>query len=553
MIGTIRKHSTWMWVIIIAAIIITFVYWGASPNRYDQGSGGPVNFGSINGERISQEQFYQARREVYLRYFFNYGDWPGQDARNMGFDVDRETYFRLLLIQKQKQLGIHVGSEAVARVAAEILRSFNRGNAVPLNVFVEQILARQGLTADDFERFVRRDLGIQQLMASAGLGGRLITPQEARWLYEYEHSELSTEAVFFSASNYLAGISATPAAVAQFYTNQMPNYRLPERVQVKYVGFPITNYTAEATALLTNLQEIVEAQYQKLGTNYFRDAKTPDEAKGKIRELVLKKAASDRAKKAASEFAQGLFAVEPMRPENLEAFAKTAGLTVHVSEPFDRDYGPDDLKVPPDFTKRAFALSADEPFAGPFVGEDAVFVIAEYKRLPSEIPALEKIRDRVTAGYKMSEAVKAAATAGEAFAVALTNGLAAGKTFSAICNATRVRPVSLPPFSLSTRALPEVEEHASLNEFKQAAFGLAPGQASGFVPTKDGGFVVFIREKLPVALAKMNADLPTFLRNMRQARQNEAFNDWFRKEAERGLRDTPVFRQPSQISGTPES
>jgi hypothetical protein len=43
--------------------------------------------------------------------------------------------------------------------------------------------------------------------------------------------------------------------------------------------------------------------------------------------------------------------------------------------------------------------------------------------------------------------------------------------------------------------------------------------------------------------AKMNTSLPAFANYVRQSRQNEAFNDWFRREAEKGLRDTPLARQ----------
>lgn len=547
-----------MWIVIIAAIIITFVYWGAAPNKFDGGGGSRnANFGSINGERISQEDFFKAQREVYLRYFFNYGDWPGPEAKRVGFDVERETYFRLLLIQKEKQLGIHASTEAVAKVTVDILRSFNRGNPLPLDVFVKQVLNRQGLTADDFERFVRHDLGIQQLMAATGLSGRLVTPQEVRLLYEREHSELLVEAIFFSGSNYLAGVTVEPEAVAQFFTNQMAGYRLPDRVQVKYVAFAATNYQAEAKkqfAEITNLNERIEAKYRELGTNYFRDAKSPAEAKDKIRELMFTNQTLANAQKAANEFARGgLFDLEPMRAENLDIFAKEKGLAVQVSEPFARDYGPKDLAVRPDFTKRAFTLSADEPLGGPLVGDDAAYVIALYKKLPSEIPPLEKIRDQVTADYKYSQAVKAAMQAGEAFASALTNGLANGRKFSAMCSEARVKSLLSPPVSLSTRALPEIEEHVSLNEFKRAAFTTPPGQSSGFVPTRDGGFLVFVREQLPLELAKLTADLPAFMNSVRQARQNEAFNDWFRKEAEKALRDTPVFQRPQpQMTGAPK-
>ena len=52
----------------------------------------------------------------------------------------------------------------------------------------------------------------------------------------------------------------------------------------------------------------------------------------------------------------------------------------------------------------------------------------------------------------------------------------------------------------------------------------------------------------------MNASLPAFANAVRQSRQNEAFNDWFRKEAEKGLRDTPLARQqaPPDMSPTPK-
>ena len=73
---------------------------------------------------------------------------------------------------------------------------------------------------------------------------------------------------------------------------------------------------------------------------------------------------------------------------------------------------------------------------------------------------------------------------------------------------------------------------------------------SGFVSTIDGGFVVFVRERLPLDLTKLTAELPAYLDRIRTMRQNEAFNEWFSKEAERGLRNVPYFRkQQPQLTG----
>ena len=121
----------------------------------------------------------------------------------------------------------------------------------------------------------------------------------------------------------------------------------------------------------------------------------------------------------------------------------------------------------------------------------------------------------------------------------LTNGIAQGKTFAALCLENKAKPVSLPSFSLSTRAIPELENHLTPDQLKQIAFSTPPGTVGAFRPTTDGGVIVYVKQKLPMDATRMRDDMPSFLASLRSARQNEAFNLWFRKEAEKGLRDVP--------------
>ena len=556
MIGTIRKHSKWLWAIIITITIISFVVFFNPSSKLSSRDRGEREgyYGSIAGEPIKLEDLRMAQNEAAFRYFFNYGDWPDQNAKRMGFDLERDTYFRLLLYHKLKQFDIHVADETVAKVAALYLSGMNRGRPVAMDVFDERILRPRGLTLTDFERFIRHDLGIQQLITAAGLSGKLVTPQEARLLYEREHEEIATDAVFFSATNFLTSITTSPEAVSEYFTNQMARYRLPERVQVSYVAFEYSNFLAQAETELskTNFNELIEANFAELGTNYYKEAKTPEEVKAKIRADLILKTAEPLARRQAYEFVKEASGMTNASAAAFDKLAQEKKLTVKVTEPFDVEEGPKDIVVGADFVKEAFKRSAEEPLAGPFMGRDAAYAIAFNKRLPSEIPPLEKIRDQVTADYKHDQAVQAARKAGADFEGALTNGVAAGKKFSEICKDAGVKPEALPPISLSTRALPQVEEHVSLNQFKQAAWTAAkPGQASPFIATAEGGFVVFVRERLPLQLAKITAELPEFLQRVRLNRQNEAYSDWFRKEAERGLRDTPLGRpQQPQLPGT---
>jgi hypothetical protein len=428
--------------------------------------------------------------------------------------------------------------------ANDLLRSLGRnGQPVAMDKFAEQVLAPEGLGVADLQNFLRDELVVQQMIQVLGLSGALVTPAEVSQLYDREHQEVSAQAVFFAASNYLAQVSITPAAIAQFYTNNLAAYRLPDRVQVSYVFFNVTNFLASAKAEWekTNFTEYVNSVYAQYGASQFPDAKTPDEAKAKIRDLVVRDRALKDARQQANDFANAVFAMTPAKPENLANYAKQKGFSAGVTAPFAANYGPAEFTAPAAFTKAAFQLSADEPFAGPIVAADGVYVLALANQLPSAIPSLEQISGRVTQDFHDTEAVALAQRAGTNFFFNAAVQMAAGSSFAKAAVMGGQVPQALPAFSLSTQDLPELGDRASLGQLKQAAFTTAPGHVSKFQPTGDGGFVLFVQQLLPVDAAKKIADLPQFMGQVRRARQNEAFNLWLQGEANRELRNTPFF------------
>jgi parvulin-like peptidyl-prolyl isomerase len=237
--------------------------------------------------------------------------------------------------------------------------------------------------------------------------------------------------------------------------------------------------------------------------------------------------------------------VDPPHPEDFVTLAKTNGLTVSITEPFNEQMGPKEFDGGPNFGKAAFTLTpTNDPFAGPLIGDNAVYVIAYNKQIPSEVPPFETLRERIATDFKRVQAAMMARQAGADFAQRATNEMAQGKSFATICAEAKVKPVVIPPFSLSSTNRPAVvEEHISLDQYKQIAFTTPPGKVSGFTPTPEGGVVVYVERKLPVDQAKMQAELPVFLKRVRQQREQEAFGEWFRKEAEKSLRDTPLLKR----------
>jgi len=314
-------------------------------------------------------------------------------------------------------------------------------------------------------------------------------------------------------------------------------------MQVSYVAFEVTNYLAQAKAewARTNFDELVGAYFRQVGENY-RNSKSPAEAKDKIREELIRDRAANDARKDANDFANAVFSLDPARPENLATVAKQRGLPVHVTAPFGSELGPEEFTAPPSFTKAAFGLTPDEPFARPVAGPDAVYVLAFARQLLSEIPPLDQIRERVTQDYQWRTATLLAQRAGTNFVHTLT-GMTADRGFATLCIAAGLQPQMLPPFSLSTRELPELGDQAELNQLKQAVFTTPVGKPSDFEATSAGGFIVYVQSRLPIDQAKMNSELPQYIAALRRGRQNEAFSQWVNLEVNRQLRTTPVFLQ----------
>lgn len=551
MIGTIRKHSKWLWILIAGLTIVSFVYFmGSGPVR---NSSGPSDnpFGVIYGRPVSVQEFTSAQRGFLIYYRLHYGQWPDQGAGLTSDDIERETYFRLLMDRKAERLDIHVSNDSLVAAAAAFLKNISQnGQSVRMQDFVQRILAPRGFTAADLQDFLRGELVAQQLIQTLGLSGALVTPQEAGLIYDQNYQEVSSQVVFFSASNYLAKATVTPALVGAFYTNNMAAYRQPDRVQVSYVAFDVTNYLEQSKEewARTNFEENVDAYYNQRSAD-FADAKTPEEAKAKIREQLIRYRALMDARQAANAFASELFAMEPVKPDNFAALAKQQKLVVQTTAPFDANNGPTDFNAPSGFAKAAFDLSADVPFGGPVVGQDAVYVIALDRQLPSIIPALDEIRPQVMRDLQQQEAISMARSAGTNFYVSLTIQMATGKTFAQAAMAAAQAPQALPPFSLSTPSLPEIDDHADIRQVKQAAFTTQPGHASNFIPTADGGFVLFVQEMLPVDQTKKAAEMPQFLEQVRGSRQHEAFNLWLRSEASTELRDTPFYKKAMATAG----
>lgn len=542
MIGTLRKHSQWLWVIIIIITCVSFViFFTPEVDNLGGGGRGEENFGTLHGKPVKREDLLQAGAEAKLGFRFAYRQWPGEGdiARRVGFDFEREARQRLLMTASVRRSGITVPDDVVIAFINNIFQDQStRAFSTAVYENFLQDAARAGVSEQAFETFLRHEIAIAHLTQVRGLSGKLISSRAAEAFFRREHEEISTQAVFLHTSNQVSQVKIETNAIAAYFTTRMATYRIPERVVVDYVYLPYTNFNAEAekiVAATTNLAAKLEGEYTSRGTNAFKDGdKVLDAAaaRERIRQELIEEEATKLGGRKMVEFANSVFKLTPVKAENLKTVAKQFGFAVQTTPPFTELDGPGDLRVPGNFARTAFDLSAEEPLASPLNWVDGQYLLAFNRRVPSEAAALSNVWDKVVADYQRSQAQELTLQNGIRLAQSITNGLAAGKSFEALCQELKVEPLALPPITRATRSIAPLEDRGVMAaEFRDLAFSLAPGQASAFRQGGHGGYIAYVASRKPVPPERFQTDLPKFLDDLRENRVSYAFQDWFRTEA----------------------
>ncbi len=535
MFAHIRKHQQWLFILIIAVVVVSFVIFFTPSVQYDNfGSSGSSDImGSIDGRPIARKEFINAYQEVLLRFLMATGQWADEtDSSRFGFDPEQETPSRLLLLEKAKEHGIQVSDEAVAKWIVTAFKdpATNKFRKELYDNMMTNGLAQRRMTEEDFQRFAKNQIGVSQLTSLVGMSGDLVSPREADLLYREDNLQANTQVVFFSSTNF-ANLGQDLEGLETFYTNRMALYRTPDKRKINYLKFASTNYLAEAETKLagiTNITEMASLIYTEKGTNSFTDngvVLSEEAALEQIKNEELEKVGLTIAKEKALEFAKELFDIEPMKAESLPQLATTKGFTAEVSEEFTESQLIPNLGVQYQLTRQAFQLTDEEPFTTPFLAQDGVYIVSLNSIIPSSIPSLDEVRGRVTVDFYQQKSLESAREAANTFHETLTSQLAEGKSFDAICDEAGYDRKQMALFSMSTQNY-SGDRRADISSLKNLAFALDVGEVSQVSSTRDGAMILYVNSFVEAREEDVEKELPDFTETLRRTRRSEAFSEW---------------------------
>ncbi len=507
----IRSRILWgFFAIIIAVAFVAVDSCFKSPS-------GPQNAGVINGKKIPFTQFEQTVQAIR-------GFGRNRDTETSANVVDRKAWEQIAARQTAEKNGMSSSKEEV-RASLREIPGFQSANGFDINRY-RMILAEQGLTPAMYEQLVSHQLA---MMKSAAL------VESATWIAPMElEDELAAMTDRFTVqvatvSNRFSQIEMrlTEEDMRKFYEENKASFALPDRISVRYIAIPVSNFLSSVTVPEGDLQEYYDSHtetYSRTTTNNTTETIPFAEVRSKILAELQLEEARYCASTTVTFNIYGKLANAGSNALNIVAAQEK--LTVKTSPLFgaeDTLYWVENSK---EFANGAFELDPDRTDArfGIVKGDNFVYVIEPIERSPAHTPTYETVlndlRPRAMAKAR-SEAFKSYA---KELRTDLRKLIDEGKSFADACRAK-----ALNVSTSITYTVGDIQNQKFENSFSIAygAMTLKKGDLSEAVPASAvQSLFIYVENRQPgdaLAAEMMRSQIRS---GIARRRNSDLFSEW---------------------------
>ncbi|AKJ64974.1 SurA N-terminal domain-containing protein [Kiritimatiella glycovorans] len=518
-------QSKAVWTAICILICIAFLGFFA-PGMGGSGGGRERSraAGELYGKEISSREFRSAYHDVYLRYILMFGRELSIDER-MDTLLREAAWQRLAMLRKADRLDIRASDEEVrAAIRSQPMFRGEQGfNRTRYDNFVNAMLPRMGYSVSALESLFRDEVRLQKLRFRPALAA-LVTPGEVRQAFHSYADEYELEYALVTTNQLEEPVTVAEDRVRAYYQNHADRFKMPEKVRVQYVRFPVEPYLDEVEVAEEearrfydrNLEQYrAESGQEEASTNDAPAYLPFEQVRGEIETELRRRRALNLAADEATELVIDLTPGREGKAPAFEQAAEGRGLEIRTLPAFARDADLKPIASDRAFIEAAFSLqnTADRYFSDAVAGEDAVYVIALEKRLPSFVPPFDTVEAQVRAAVRREARREALEARADLIRDRVAEAVSGGRTFAEALKPFGLTPERTPPFSpmqgpeddplapwLSTAATRAGEgEIASPLPFRGDRYLIAhvaaytPGDESGTLPGLRPELVSFLR------------------------------------------------------------
>jgi peptidyl-prolyl cis-trans isomerase D len=471
--NNIKKLSITLWLVIASFIVTIFWVWGKGSDTGNV----PNAVATVDGRVISQRDYQMTRARLYNFYRNIYKDKFTEDvAKSMGLDrlaLDSLTEKELVLADAQRRK-IRVSEEELLSNITKYPAFQKDGKFDPDQY--KFVLARNQLTAHEFEKSIQEELLIQKLRGTIEDGAK-VSDKEVEMDYKFQNEKVKIEYVVFTPSTFRENVEVSDEEISRYYEEHKEDFRTPDRVQVAYLSFDQQAFEGSVTLEESEMQEYYEEHIDQF----------PKEKKVRARHILFKvepgtePEKDQEVKKKAEEILQkvkeGADFIQMAKEYSQEPGAADSGGDLGF---FEKG------KMVEPFEKAAFSMKKGE--VSDLVKTDFGYHIIKVEDILGENP-YEESKPGIQAILKRQKALEVARQkADEVYQKALEI-----KDLKQVAEAAEL---SLKSSKLFARMEPVSDAIGVLIPFQDAAFALAsPGEISPVVEIPSGFYILQLQEK----------------------------------------------------------
>jgi peptidyl-prolyl cis-trans isomerase D len=296
---------------VLVLIILPFAFWGV--DSY-QKSGGGEFMATVNGEKISAQEFDNAVRQQEQRMREMAGasfDPTIFDKPEIKHSIMETIVAQRLLGMDAHKAGLTITDEQLADVIGSI-GAFQKDGKFDKKQY-ETVLSGQNMSPLTFEAKVRQELSSRQLtdaFTQNGYASSLVADN----LIRLNEQQRVVSLVKFDVDELTAQAKVDDAAIDDYYKKNQGEFKTPERAKVEYVVF-------SADSLLPQIA-LEESEIAKYYAEHQAEFGTQEQRQASHILITVSAQASDADKKAAKEKAEQVLQKLSQAPQSFAALAK---------------------------------------------------------------------------------------------------------------------------------------------------------------------------------------------------------------------------------------
>jgi len=309
MFDFIRNHRRWMQFILLMLIVPSFVFFGLE--GYSSFMSSEPDIAEVDGKPITLGQFDVARRdrlEQYRQVLGNQFDPVAIDTPAFRQDLLNTLVDQSVLAAAATRGRYSVSDDALRNTIAAIPAVQVNGQFSPERY--RQVLASQGLTPNDFELGLRRDLVLRQVLGPIGMTAS--APLDVTTKLLSVVSQTRTVAIRdFKFKQFADTVNITDEQIKSWYDQNAQILKVPEYVSLDYVVLNENSASKDIKVSAADIEEYYKqnqarySQSERRRVSHILIEVTPDADAAK-RQLALAQANDllAQAKANPSQFAQ---------------------------------------------------------------------------------------------------------------------------------------------------------------------------------------------------------------------------------------------------------